>query len=593
MKRQFNLFILLSFVAALIFNACTDGFESINTRPDRTTTTEPEYIFGLTPVATLRELSSNNNWYMFGNYSNQWAVLGGTGPHFGFDGRADRIWNNLYTNALLPLYNIIRDYGDNPAYANRTAIAKTWRSYIFSQLVGLYGPCPYTGACNGDVDIPFDKEEDVYRGILKELKEAYTAMDPKGDTYPAEAEPFLQSDINRWSQFAHCIRLRTAIRLTEVPDKWAPGLALEAQGIVAEELNNAEKGQLLTGNGGNFYMTFGQELDNQNPLYKEVISNPELVTQDPGNFPVIHESFILWVGPNTYNDPCLNVYMNEGSGGSRQRPLPLYFGRPHSMERPADYAPLQGWSSPYDNLKYGDFATIAKMFSGMTANFYFFSYPELCFIRAEAKIKGYWSGGKSAEEYYYDGIDARCSKYGVNGSVVTNYKDFPGIKWSTPSDTTTSKTVTGSSFRDYLGGLVTSYLGGEEDNFKRIIVQHWISLFSQNIDIYTLLRRTEVIPFKPHFGVDQNNGYVNARWAYTPERLIYPGGERNINTKETEFAIDNYLFDNTLKEQMDQVTFRLIYAKDQPGLPAPEIGSIAYASFPYPLPNMARNRVAQ
>ncbi|GHT62164.1 hypothetical protein FACS189451_05850 [Bacteroidia bacterium] len=595
MKQIYQSIACLFAVVFLLSTACTDNFEEINTRTDRLTSVDPEYIFGLTTVATLRELSSNNNWFFFGNYSQQWAVLGGGGPHFGFDGRSDRIWSNLYTHVLNPLYKIIDNYEDNPAFTNRVAIAKIWKSYAFSQIVGLYGPCPYTHACNGEAAIPFDTEDVVYRGILKDLKDAYTALSPTGDTYPLAADPFLGKStaatyINRWSQFAHCIRLRTAIRLTEVPEQWAPGLAAEARQIVAEELDNAEKGLLTKDNTDNFYMTFGEDLDNQNPLYKEVIANPELATADPGNFPVIHESLILWVSPDTYNDPCLKEMMDEGSGGSRVKPLPKYLGRPHSMERPQDYAPVQGWSSPYDGLKYGDFSRIAKRFSAMTANFWFFSYPELCFIRAEATLKGYWTKGKTAEAYYYDGIDARCAKYSISGSAVTTYKNFPGIKWSTPSDTATSSKVKAVNFRDYLGGFTDSYLGGEEDNFKRIVVQHWISLFSQNIDIYTLLRRTEVIPFKPHFGADQNNGYIDARWGYTPERIIYPGGERNINKEETLNAILNYLYDNKLQEQLDQVTFRLIYAKWNPGLPAPQLGTVAYNAFPYPLPNMVRNR---
>jgi len=592
MKQKINLFILISLIAGLSFNSCTNGFDAINTNPDRTTTAQPEYIFGLSTVAAFRALSGNvidvnsASWYIFGNYSNQWSVIGGSGPHFGPDGHGDIIWNNLYTSAILPCNNIVRDYGDNPAYTNRVAIAKIWRSYLFSQIVGLYGPCPYTNACNGAASIPYDNEETVYRGILQELKDAYTAMNLKGDVYPAAAEPFLASDISRWNQFAHCIRLRTAIRLTEVPDTWAPGLANDARAIVAEELNNAENGQLITNNTGNFYMTFGQDVNNQNPLYRQVVANPQLLSTDPGQYPVIHESLSLWMGPNTYNDPCLDVYMTPGSGGTRPHPLPLYLGRPHSFDMPQNYHAVQGWSSPYSSLKYGDYATIGTTFSKMLANFYFFSYPELCFIRAEAVLKGYWTGSETAEQYYYDGIAARCSKYGITGAAVTTYENSPGIHWSTPTDTTTNGATV---FRDYLGGIVSSILGGEEDNFKRIIVQHWISLFSQNIDIYTLLRRTEVIPFKPNFGPDQN-AYVNALYAFTPERLIYPGSELSINTKETQNAILNYLFDNTLKDPQDRVTFRLIYAKDNPGLPAPDENSVAYAAFPYPLPNMAKNR---
>ncbi|MDR1610077.1 MAG: SusD/RagB family nutrient-binding outer membrane lipoprotein [Candidatus Symbiothrix sp.] len=596
----------LTLTGIVLLNACTDKFDEINTRTDRLTSVSPELIFGLSPVVTLRELTSNNNWYFFGNYGNQWSVIGGTGPHFGFDGRGERIWNNLYSGGLLPLYEIIANYGDNPVYANRVAIAKIWKAYIFSQLTAIYGPCPYTDACNGRESISFDNEETVYRGILKELKDAYTAINTATsatDNYPAKGDPFIGgqlgttaqfTDLNRWAQFARCIRLRTAIRLTEVPDAWASGLAQEAKAIVAEELDNAENGLLINDNTGNFWMQFGAEADRTNPLYQEVIGNPELLIVDPGNFPVLHESLSLWIKEETYKDPCLDVMCTAGSGGSGRNRFSKWLGRPHSMERPENYQEPQGYSSPYNNLKYADFATVGKTFSGVDAKFYFFSYPELCFIRAEATYKGYWTKGKTAEEYYYEGIDARCTKYSKTGAAVTTYKNQAGIKWSTPSDTVrVGSTIKSTNYRDYLGGFIDSYLGGEEDNLKRIIVQHWISLFSQNIDIWTLLRRTEVIPFKPHFGVDLNNGYVNSRWGYTPERMIYPGNERIINKTETFNAIDNYLLDkgNAPKGQQDQVTYRLIFAKDNPGLPVPVPGTVAYAAYPYPLENMSKNRV--
>jgi hypothetical protein len=598
--------VALALTGIVLPNACTDKFDEINTRTDRLTAVSPELIFGLSPVVTLRELTSNNNWYFFGNYSNQWSVIGGTGPHFGFDGRGERIWNNLYSGGLLPLYEIIKNYGDNPVYANRVAIARIWKAYIFSQLTAIYGPCPYTEACNGRSSIPFDSEETVYRGILKELKDAYTAIDltkSTTDNYPAKGDPFIggtlgttaqYTDLDRWAKFAHCIRLQTAIRLTEVPDAWASGLAQEARTIVAEELDNAEQGLLINNNDGNFWMQFGSDADRQNPLYQEVLGNPEIDIIDPGNFPVLHESLSLWIREETYNDPCLDVLCDAGSGGSGRNRFSKWLGRPHSMERPENYQEPQGYSSPYNNLKYRDFAQVGKLFAGVSAKFYFFSYPELCFIRAEAAYKGYWTSGKTAEDYYYEGIDARGIKYGKTASVINTYKNQAGIKWSTPSDTArVGSTIKATNYRDYLGGFVDSYLGGPEDNFKRIIVQHWISLFSQNIEAWTLLRRTEVIPFKPHFGVDLNNGYVDSRWGFTPERMIYPGNERIVNKTEAFKAIDNLLLDkgNAPQGQQDQVTYRLIFAKDNPGLPAPQLGTIAYQAYPYPLENMTKNRM--
>lgn len=599
MKKIFqSITIIFALTGILLFNACTDRFEEINTRHDRLTSVDPSLIFGLSPVAVMGEMTSNNNWYIFGNYSNQWSVIGGTGPHFGFDGRAERIWNNMYSGGLNPLYEIIKNYDGNPAYVNRVAIARIWKAYIFSELTSMYGPCPYTQACNGLASIPFDPEDVVYRGILKEMKDAYTAIKPSTtDIYPSVAEPLLGGNLDRWKQFAHCIRLRTAIRLTEVPEAWSPGLATEAKAIVAEELDNGENGMLISDITGkeDFLMQF-QLGTNENPLNKEVIANPELAITDPGNFPVLHESLSLWIRSETYNDPCLDVMCTPGSGGTARNKLSKYLGRPHSSETPQNFQFPTGWSSPYNNLKYGDFAQIGREFSRVDANFNYFAYSELCFIRSEAKLKGYWTKGKTAEEYYYDGIDARCAKYGKTGTTVKTYKDSKGIKWSTPSDTTAVGTGTskkwGSFSKDYLGGFVNCYLGGPEDNFKRIIVQHWISLFSRNIDIWTLLRRTEIIKFKPHFGADLNNGYVNSRWAFTPERLIYPGNERIINKTETFKAIDTYLLDkgNAPKGQQDQITYRLIFAKDVNGLQASNYGAVAYKAYPYDITNQTKNR---
>jgi hypothetical protein len=608
MKKTKQYLAIIAFIVALLtMNACTDGFEEINTNPNRITAAEPEFIFGLSPVTTLRAIggagngaSRANNWFIFGNYSQMWSIVGGSAPGFSADGASDDLWNSLYSNSLKPLFNIINNYSDNPGYKNRVAIAKIWRSYVFSLLVGMYGPLPYKEACNGDVTARYDTEEDIYLGILEELKEAYSAINVQNtvDKYPAQAEPFLQSDLARWAQFAHCIRLRTAMRIAECdvhhPDKpWLQSLAATAKAVVAEELDNAENGLLIGSNTGNFYMAFdNNDLNTRNPLFFIVDQmTPAEKKLQLGNLPVLHESLMLWIKPATYNDPVLPVYVKEGNGGTRPRPVrDKYLGRPNSMGTPTDFRWPDGWTSPYANVDdYPNFATIGISFLTSDAKYYFFSYPELCFLRAEAKLKNFWAGGKTAEEYYYAGIDARCLKYGIAQAQINPYKNFPGIKWSTPTDTVRAGVVP-AEFLDYLGGFTSSVLGGEEDNLKRIVVQHWISLFGQNIDAWMLLRRTQLIPFKPNFNASQNDGYVRGTWAYIPERLPYPGRERSVNTKETQISIQNYLYDNTLHDIQDRLTFRLISSADNPGLPVPPMGSSAYNSFPYPLPNQAMNR---
>ena len=595
--KKIHKLLIIPVVILFVLHACTDGFEDINKNPNKTEVTEPEYIFGLTPVATLKVLSSNSNWFFFGNYTNQLSVVGGGGPHFGKDGRSDGLWQNLYVQGLNPLFKIVNDYGDNPAYSHRVAIAKIWRSYIFSQLVAMWGPVPYTHACNEGPYMKYDDEATIYRGILAELKEAYTALAQDAisekDTYPVEAEPFLGSDITKWSKFAHCIRLRVAFRIAEVEESVAPGLAAEARAIMKEEFENAEKGLLISSNAENFFMQFQQDTENSNPFFREVTNHPDIKVVEPGNFPVIHESLIMWMQPKTYNDPCIGKYMKKGDGGTKKNPFPEYFGRPYANGQPQGYQWPTGKTNPYDApTLYDNFSTVYRDFAGQTAQFPFFTYPEIVYMKADAKYRGTWEGPKTAEEYYYELIDARCNRFEAKAADVTRYKDFPGIKWSTPSDTITrvdpededELLVDRDAFRDFLG-LTDSYLGGAEDNYKRIVVQGWLNFFFQGVDCWTLLRRTQVMNFKPHWNADTSTGYVSGTYAYMPHRLAYPDAERARNTSETQAAIDNLLLDNTLKDPLDQIPFKLIFAKDNPGLMSvPMNGGLV--SFP----NTARNR---
>ncbi len=549
--------VILSILCLFTLNACTDGFVTINTNPNNPTTAQPEYLFGLTEVNMMKTLGAGTNWTIFGNFTNQLSFIGGDYPNFGHDQSADAIWSSMYITGIFPLVQIIKTYGNNTAYSNRVNIAKIWKSYIFSQAVALWGPIPYTKACTGNAYIPYDDEKTVYLGIMQDLKDAYTALNPTGDTYPAAAEPFLGSDITKWSKFAHSLRLRIASRIAEVPANVEPGLAQTAQGIIKEELDNAENGLLLSSNTDNCVMTFQSDLVNQNPYFSQIknrVPVPSLAV-----YPVIHESFILYMSPNTYNDPRTAKIMTKGSAGTKIKPLPTYLGRPSTQAAPRDYQWLS--SNIYDGLVLQDFSQLNTAFAASTASLMIMSYPEICSIRAEAEFKGYWTGPESVDQYYYDAIDAGCARYGITGATVDSYKKTAGIQWSTPSDTVTTKTHKRSSYFDYLG-ISTSYLGGSEDNFKRIVLQHWINLFYQGIDSWTLLRRTQVLQFPPHWNCEQQGAYVTGYYAYIPQRLVYPLTEVNINQKETQNAITNLLKGGT-----DEMPMKLIFCKDVMPLP--------------------------
>jgi hypothetical protein len=143
--------------------------------------------------------------------------------------------------------------------------------------------------------------------------------------------------------------------------------------------------------------------------------------------------------------------------------------------------------------------------------YYIVTYAELNFMLAEAKLK-FWGGSKTAEDYYYAGIDASFEQYGVSSGVAA-YKAQQGIKWNTLS----------IGDRD-LFGIVSS--GITTNPMDKIARQLWLTSYNQGHDIWCLQKRTRLLPFIPHFSPDTS---VGAQYVDIPERMVYPISEIGLN----------------------------------------------------------------
>jgi len=97
--------------------------------------------------------------------------------------------------------------------ANQIAVAKILKSYIYWTLTDAWGDIPYSQALQGAGNLApkFDKQEDVYFGIIKELKDAVAGFDggagPKGDV-------MYNGNVAGWKKFANSLRMLMALRLT-------------------------------------------------------------------------------------------------------------------------------------------------------------------------------------------------------------------------------------------------------------------------------------------------------------------------------------------------------------------------------------------
>lgn len=109
-----------------------------------------------------------------------------------------------------------------PYSENLLQVSRIWRAYLMSEATDNFGPMPLNGFQG--VNPSFNSVEEVYNFMLNELKEATEKMDTSV-TGLADAvkkqDPAYQYDFTKWKNYGSSLRMRLAMRLSEV----APAVA--------------------------------------------------------------------------------------------------------------------------------------------------------------------------------------------------------------------------------------------------------------------------------------------------------------------------------------------------------------------------------
>lgn len=122
-----------------------------------------------------------------------------------------------------------------PYTNNLLQVARIWRAYLLSEMSDNFGPMP-TQAFQGK-NPDFNDVKSVYYYILDELKDASSKLDVS-ISVPADVkneDPAYAFNFPNWQAYANSLRMRLAMRLSEVD-------AAKAQA----EFEDAAKGNLLT-----------------------------------------------------------------------------------------------------------------------------------------------------------------------------------------------------------------------------------------------------------------------------------------------------------------------------------------------------------
>ncbi|KVV15748.1 SusD/RagB family nutrient-binding outer membrane lipoprotein [Flavobacterium sp. TAB 87] len=153
----------------------------------------------MTRVGTLSEGSSNDDWtsQYYNNYVSSWL-------------------RNI--NAGIKIADEQLEAGKaRPYTANLKQVARIWRAYMMSEMTDNFGPIPVNGFQGSNPEYSDVKE--VYYYMLQELTEATAALDltiASPENSLKKLDPAYGYDYAKWQKYGNSLRMRLAMRLSEV-----------------------------------------------------------------------------------------------------------------------------------------------------------------------------------------------------------------------------------------------------------------------------------------------------------------------------------------------------------------------------------------
>jgi hypothetical protein len=423
-KKLFN-FALPGLLILFMFFGCTENFEEINTNERVLTELEPSLLgnlyartqyrgFYMDYHQTSQNLFADHYCQYYANTQNaftsdRYVLVGGW-----LNGAWTAFYNNVSNNLAVLLE--ATDPVENPGNEALWAVAQIYRVIIYERIANYWGPIPYSQVNNGKPSVPYDDEKTLYEGFFDDLDAALAILIPLKDADPP-ISAFGQNDqifydkangnIGKWITFANTLRLRIAMRISDIEPSLAQQQAEKAvaDGVMEEIADNAE-----------FQCT---------PNSTHCL--PTYIPWNEFRMSATMESVL-----KGYDDPRLGVFFSPCVDQS----LGEYRGLRNGYTVP-DLA--------QEDLFYDKLSAIGPKWQPVDARtsitWEIIMCPEAYFNRAEGALKG-WNMGGTAEELYNTGIEMSLIQWGITDpGVINSYQQSMNVPIATHDAPTPVSTI--------------------------------------------------------------------------------------------------------------------------------------------------------
>lgn len=529
--------------------SCSDDtLSNINTDKTKVSNLDPNAQLTTALLQTYGDFSLMDTYrnYITGftqHFAGGWNVTNYAGSNFAEDDLSRRIWDRYYVISIKNLVDAIHQSEDKP---NLNAALRIHRVYLTAVLADIYGDVPASEAGLGyiaGISTPkYDTVEELYNWFFEELTACEALLGTGTDNISGDVTS-MGGDVAQWKKYANALRMRYAMRISDVnpqkaQDEFEKAVAAGAISSAADDVYIKYADSPYTYyDGANDYDFRTNALSEI--LYGQDATSPTFVsstlfyqmqrTADPRLYRICR---------HYYNIKRSQVKPDKEENIDLTDEVLAYFERTQTGEEPCN--PGAAWYSDWMNVPAtSELPTLQKK-ADMDANTYdnsdfrartmrpqlnidfempntpgdLMSYAEVEFLLAEAKTKG-WNVSGDAESHYEAGV--RASMQLLNNHYLTSNKI---------SD-------------DEINAFIAHNPLGENPK-ETINTQAWILHMMNPSEAWANMRRSDypAILDRTRLGIFTNGFTYTDADLSMPNRLRYPELEAQYNSANYKAAIE-------------------------------------------------------
>lgn len=455
-------------------------------------------------------------------------------PNYAYtDGWSAKRWDHFYADRTVREYSHLLKtfkFVDYEKYKNAFYITRIYWAFLASMQTDTYGDIPLSAYVQAKVvegDVPYDTQEKAYDIIFRLLEQAVDSIVPNACAFkfnPADDKCY-SGDEEKWLRFANTLRLRLALRISNVDPERArqegEAAMSNSWGLMQSDADNmrtvprhapVEQGGINDGGQENVLAMCSFAYNGDCVLAKDL----ELGYKEQSSGGIKYVVIDMATGPQEkVIDPRCAI--------SWWRPTPLDELK-NNMERPFDdftgceigsydishTETVAKYSVTRTDIKNSKVLDPLKWFSYARESVWL-SYAEQQFLLAEASLRNWSGAGKSPQQYFEDGIRASMNYYKISSADTESY--INGLK------------IYGS---DVENPFMTN---NKEGMLEQIITQKWLAVFPNGNEGWAEFRRTDY----PRLRNILNNNSEDVPTGKFIKRVLYPYSEKdNPNKPESK-----------------------------------------------------------